>query len=59
MAAPKKSSSSGVKLYKSNPKKNRKGVHKKSKASKHKEVKTTKKLIKGRVDKKTVEVKGE
>jgi hypothetical protein len=47
MAAPKKSSSSGVKLYKSNPKKNRKGVHKKSKASKHKGSKNYKKAYKG------------
>lgn len=47
MAAAKKSSSSNVKVFKSNPKKSRKGVHKKSKASKHKGSKNYKKAYKG------------
>lgn len=46
MAAAKKSSSSNVKVFKSNPK-SRKGVHKKSKASKHKGSKNYKKAYKG------------
>lgn len=47
MAAPKKGSSSNVKVFKSNPKKGRKGIHTKSKASKHKKSKNYKKTYKG------------
>ena len=47
MAAPKKSGSSNVKVFKSNPKKNRKGIHTKTKASKHKASKNYKKTYKG------------
>ena len=47
MAAPKKGSSSNVKVFKSNPKKNRKGIHKKSKSSKHKGSKNYKKAYRG------------
>jgi len=47
MAAPKKSGSSNVKVFTGNSKKNRKGIHTKSKASKHKGSKNYKKTYKG------------
>ena len=47
MAAPKKGNASNVKVFKSNPKKSRKGIHKKSKASKHKGSKNYKKAYRG------------
>lgn len=43
MAAAKKGGSANVKVFNRNPKKNRKGVHKKTKASKHKRSKNYKK----------------
>lgn len=47
MAAAKKGGSANVKVFKSNPKKNRKGIHKKSKSSKHKGSKNYKKAYRG------------